>query len=866
MSIEQGTPLVVALDEPSVTLEQVGGKGASLSKLAGAGLPVPRGFHVTTAAYKRFVAENGLQEQILAIVPTDASDILALEAASSQIGQLFAQGKVPDDIAEAIQTAYMAFGDERLSVAVRSSATAEDLPGMSFAGQQDTYLNIQGVDEVLNAVKRCWASLWTVRALGYRARYQIAPQDVSLAVVVQELIPADAAGVLFTVNPLTGSRNEVMINATWGLGEALVSGQVTPDTLVVERASGKVIKQEIADKAVMTVRVPSGTREEPVPEDKRSAPVLSLEQTRELANLGVQIEALYAQPMDIEWARKDAGLFILQARPITTLTADKVEVEEWNDSLAHNYLWSNGNLGEAVPDVMTPSTWSLIQIFMSEATAPMYAKGIREFQPIGNIGGRFYMNISLTMSIAGVFGMGKEHFKASIEEVFGRIPASIDVPLLPASRWRLLKGVFSVLSWFPKRLRANQKRMRPFLATATERCENLRTRLDSASSIAELVTLWREELEPLFRESSAMLEAAARQDGNALLNLRQKLRKLVGEADANALLSGLNSSTSQLASLGPLLGLAQLERGEIDRETYTLQYGHRSPHEFEISIPRPVEDPNWIEGQLASLREAPVDIETRLARQQEVQANAWMRFRQRYPRKAESIRKRIEKTTAVFRDREQARSEVVRVIRALRTFVLRAGKLTGKGDDLFFLSIDEIISYLNGDEASLAHVATRRATYERYHAMPAYPALICGHFDPFKWAADPQRRSDFYDANQQHQAPASATITGFPGSEGVVEGLARVIMSTDEGDQLRPGEVLVTVVTNVGWTPLFPRASAIVTDVGAPLSHAAIVARELGLPAVVGCGNATMRLHTGDRVRVNGKEGTVEVLATASIA
>lgn len=188
-----------------------------------------------------------------------------------------------------------------------------------------------------------------------------------------------------------------------------------------------------------------------------------------------------------------------------------------------------------------------------------------------------------------------------------------------------------------------------------------------------------------------------------------------------------------------------------------------------------------------------------------------------------------------------------------------AGELTSKGEDLFFLSIEEILALLGGDEAALTTVPTRRATYERYSALPPLPALIRGHFDPFKWVADPQRRSDVFDERGQ-AAPARQTITGFLGAAGIVEGRARVVVSPEEGDQLQLGEILVTTQTNVGWTPLFPRAAAVVTDVGAPLSHAAIVARELGIPAVVGCGNATMRLHSGDWLRVDGGKGTVEVL------
>jgi pyruvate,water dikinase len=229
------------------------------------------------------------------------------------------------------------------------------------------------------------------------------------------------------------------------------------------------------------------------------------------------------------------------------------------------------------------------------------------------------------------------------------------------------------------------------------------------------------------------------------------------------------------------------------------------------------------------------------------------------------MRRKLDKSSVVLHLREKARSEVIRTLWVLRTFVLRASEFAALGDDIFYLSIDEILALLGGDKASLGSIPTRRAAYERYSALPPYPRLIIGHFDPFKWAADPHRDSNIFDARSS-DVPTSDKVTGFPGAAGVVEGRVRVIATPEEGDQLQAGEILVTTVTNVGWTPLFPRAAAVVTDVGAPLSHAAIVARELGIPAVVGCGNATMCLCTGDWVRVDGEQGVVEVLRVAGAA
>ena len=865
MSNEPAFSFVLPLDDASATLSQVGGKGASLARMAAAGLPVPRGFHVTTAAYRRFVAVNELQGAILgAALAAKADEPASLEGAARQIGRLFADSVMPDAIAEAIGLAYAALGGGDLPVVVRSSATAEDLPELSFAGQQETYLNMHGAEMVLDAVKRCWASLWTARAIGYRARHGIAQEEVSLAVVVQELVQASASGILFTANPLTGARDQVLINAAWGLGEAIVGGLVTPDMVVVEKASGAIITQEISEKTVMTVPKESGTFEEAVPVEQRTRPVLSPARVAELSRVGEQIEHLFGQPMDIEWVLHADRIFVVQARPITALRGSESPTEEWNDSLTGDYLWTNGNVGEAVPDVMTPCTWSRLQKCLAEALSGMYLKGFSP--PVGNIGGRLYLNLSLTMTLIAAFGLSLQRLTRLQEEVYGHIPDDVEIPLIPVSRWRVLRAFLPNALRLSRRVRVNQKKLPAFLAAAPARCEALHARIQAASSTAELLGLWQADLEPFSRECCRMLEAAGNRVGGLLIPVQHKLRNLVGEADAKVLLSGLSTGQSHLASLGPLLGLVQLAHGEIDRATFARHYGHRCPHEAEVFLPRPAEDPDWIDRQLAGLREAPVDVTTLLSRQKEAQVAAWERFLQRYPRKAGAMRRRIDKAAAGLRDREAVRSEEVRVIWALRTFVLRAGALTGLGDALFFLSLDEILAVLGGDETALSRIPTRRATYMRYCALPPYPALIRGHFDPFQWAANPQRRSDVFDACGSTRMPASSTVTGYPGAAGVVEGRARVIQTPDEGEQLQAGEVLVTTVTNVGWTLLFPRAVAVVTDVGAPLSHAAIVARELGIPAVVGCGNATMHLHTGDWLRVNGEQGTVEVLRAAHAA
>ncbi|MEW9548115.1 PEP/pyruvate-binding domain-containing protein [Nonomuraea sp. NPDC050783] len=823
---------VLPLDDAAADLASVGGKGESLARLVRAGLPVPGGFCVTTEAYREFVAafRDGID-------PRDPEGTAAL----------FARHEMPEAIAAEIRRAHAALGDD-VAVAVRSSATAEDLPGMSFAGQQDTYLDVRA-DTLLDAVRRCWASLWNARAVAYRDRQGVPHDDVALAVVVQELVDADAAGILFTADPVTGALDETVINASWGLGEAVVGGLVTPDTLVLR--DGAVVSERIGDKTVMTVRTGDGTRERPVPDELRRAPVLTAGQAQELAALGARVRELYGVPMDVEWARRADGTFaLLQARPITGLPP---RLEEWNDSLRGEYLWTAGNLGEAIPDVMTPLTWTFVRMFIHEA---MSASSLPGFDMVGNIGGRFYMNLSVLHTIAAALGMGKR--AAATENVFGRLPPGLVVPKVPISRWEIIRRVVPMAVGLQRRVRTNLRAMPAFLAGSRRRCEELRARIAATESGPELAALWEREIRPHVITACQMLEAAGRQGGATLVWTRDKLRRMMGDLDAEAMLSGVNAG-GELASLGPVMGLSRLARGEITREEFAAAYGHRGPHEFEVSIPRPGEDPAWIDAQLAGLRELRHDTAALLARQERAREEAWARFAARYPRQEARMRERVRRWAAVVRDREDARSENIRAFWVLRAFALRAGELTGHGDDVFFLHMDELPALLRGDAAALERVPVRRATYERYAALPPYPVLIVGHFDPVRWAADPERRADLYDA-RGGMAPVSDTVSGFPGAPGVVEGTARVIAAPEQGDRLRPGEILVTTLTNVGWTPLFPRAAAVVTDLGAPLSHASIVARELGIPAVVGTGNATMRIHDGDRLRVDGERGTVELL------
>jgi len=535
---------------------------------------------------------------------------------------------------------------------------------------------------------------------------------------------------------------------------------------------------------------------------------------------------------------------------------------EWNDSLTGDYFWSSTNIGETLSDVLTPFSWSIIgESFELMNVLPGHPV-------VGNIGGRAYYNTSVMLTAMQAMGRKVDDLNTEMggvrEEYAGNLP-ELMLPLPKTSFFTILCRGLRILNQQKKGLGS----IPAFLANNRFWCDQMRNQIAQVQTKQDLADLWLDVGWPYTLPTFWMVIGSAWEYGEHAGKLRKSLLKFVGPKDADTLLSNVSQEADLLASLGPLVGLAQVARGEMDRQTYANLWGHRGPHESELSYPRPGEDPGWIEQQLVLLEESPVDVEELLARQKAEFEAAWQRFQQAYPRKSKRIHQQLSKTAQASRTREAVRSELVRIIWIARDWALRASELTGLGEAVFFLTVDETIDLLLGKGTQVSSLPARQETYGRYKALPSYPLVIRGKFDPFRWAADPARRSDFFDAygtldRLDAKYRRENMILGVPGSAGEVEGMVRKLDSLEGWEQFQQGEVLVTVQTNVGWTPIFPRASAVVTDVGAPLSHAAIVARELGIPAVVNCGDATMRLNTGDRVRVNGSNGTVEILMVGS--
>jgi pyruvate,water dikinase len=541
---------------------------------------------------------------------------------------------------------------------------------------------------------------------------------------------------------------------------------------------------------------------------------------------------------------------------------------EWNDSLTGNYLWANTNIGETLSEVLTPFTWSLV----SENFELMNV--LPGHPTVGNIGGRAYNNVSAMDAALRALGRNIQDLNKEMgglrDDYVENLP-DIMIPIQGVSFFSILKKGLLL------RLKENRgvKRIPTFLAKNPEWFRAMHQRIDQIKLHEEFAAIWLNEIIPYVMQSFWMVVGSAWRFGEATGNLRRDLLDLVGMDDADRLLSNVSQEADLLASLGPVVGLAQIVRGEMEPKAFIERWGHRGPAESEVSTPRPAEDPEWLDQQLATIARSPVEVETLLARQRKQFEGAWSRFAKQFPGKTDAFQRRLARAAEAARTREAVRSEQVRLIWIARIWALRAGEMTGLGEDIFYLTADETIGLLSGKEIPVESIPARKETHARYKELPSYPVIIRGRFDPFQWAAAPNRRSDFFDptgviaeifAEADRADPArKKKVLGAPGSAGVAEGVVRRIDSPDEGDQLQSGEILVTVQTNIGWSHLFPLAKAIVTDVGAALSHAAIVAREMGIPAVVNCGDATMRLKTGDKVRVDGSQGIVEILDGQSL-
>lgn len=530
--------------------------------------------------------------------------------------------------------------------------------------------------------------------------------------------------------------------------------------------------------------------------------------------------------------------------------------DEWNHSLHGDYLWSSVNFGEAVTEVMTPLTWSVIRFTLDDW---MFLPGM---PTVGVIGGRPYLNISIFATLFYGIGRSRQDLLDYMEgTLYMRLPEDMAIPRVPVSRGTLLRGLLYALQVQWRQRRGLQKTP-AYLATNKAWFERTRSLLQAQRTPAGLYDLWHAKMRDHVKQGVWCVLGSVDHSTAYMLQLRRRLAETAGPADANILIANVGDQGTPLDSVGPVLELASVAQGELSRTAYLEKYGHRGAQEFELSVPRPAEDPQWLEQELQRIAQAPVDVAGLLARQRQAFAAAWQRLQARSPQAARRFRPQIAESARRAQLREATRSAYVRDRWSIRLFALRAGELTGLNRQVFFLTLPELLALLAGNSSVTRAIDSRMGAYQRYKALPPYPAVIRGPFDPFAWAANPHRPTAIFDAQQPAEKQSTQEqVVGSPGSAGIVEGIVRIVNDPAGGERLQHGEILVAVQTDIAWTLLFPRAAAVVTDVGAPLSHAAIVARELGIPAVVGCGNATAILKSGDRVRVDGSRGLVVVLS-----
>ncbi|MBN1148675.1 MAG: hypothetical protein JXA78_15555 [Anaerolineales bacterium] len=864
------TPYILSLDDPQAVLKTVGGKGASLARLSAAGLPVPGGFHVTTAAYEQFVAENDLQLLILAALGVvDVSQPATLEAASAQINELFLQAHVPPEVAVAIAQAYQNLPGELPAVAVRSSATAEDLPDLSFAGQQETFLNVRGSEAVQQAVRRCWASLWTGRAIGYRTQHDIDQAAVSLAVVVQRLVPAEAAGILFTANPLNGQRGQAMISVAWGLGEAIVGGLVTPDTLVVDKASGAVVSRETADKQVMTVLQEYHTAERPTPQAMRQAPVLSDAQASELVRLGVQIEALYGLLMDIEWTLLDGKFAIVQARPITALPEPDTSVQiEWKLPDPKG-VYMRGSIVDLLPDPVSP----------------------------------LFATLGIPAVISAMMRVGREVTRcepALTQDYFTTINhyAYMNAYISPRTWWWSIRGLLPAM---PRILSSGvqfyRETARPRYAETVARWQDRPfERMTGAELWKGAQEVLDAAMEYLTTLMFATMGASAGSEG-LFSGVYNKLVHREGDPPAPTFLMGYDSLPIQAEKSLYDLAMCCSQRealaahilsepsGQLAEQVkadqppagipvqdwlafhqrfqdHLQRFGH-IVYTLDFANPLPLDNPaptletckmylrgqgvNPHERQRAAEEKRKAAVEATLGRVRGLRG--W------------AFRKALGWAQPLAEARESALADIGlgypvlrQMLRELGMRFIQAGVIE-QADEIYWLERDEIAQNITALEHNDALYDLRGRIRQRKAALEAVKRVMPPPMLPPKKKYMGINTDVWLAAGEEEQH--GDTLKGVPTSAGKATAPACVLHGSQDFYLMTPGAALVAGTTTPAWTPLFAMASAVVTDVGGPLSHGSIVAREYGIPAVMGVGVATRRIHNGQTITVDGSAGLV---------
>ncbi|MFJ3713666.1 rifamycin-inactivating phosphotransferase [Streptomyces sp. NPDC090053] len=866
--IEQYVWDLQAVDETQVAV--VGGKGAHLGGLSRIEeIRVPSGFCVTTDAFRRIMAEApSIEERLDQLSRLNPDDRQAIRTLSAQIRRTIEDIPVPDDVAAAITGALAQLG-EQAAYAVRSSATAEDLPTASFAGQQDTYLNIVGPTAILQHVSRCWASLFTERAVTYRQRNGIGHRTVHMAVVVQKMLFPHAAGILFTADPVTGNRKVATVDAGFGLGEALVSGLVNPDVFKVRH--GEVVAKTIATKKRAIHALPTGgTQEVAVDSQRQEQPALTDAQVVRLVHLGRRIEAHFGRPQDIEWCLVDDDFQIVQSRPITTL----FPIPEAGDQENHVYV-SVGHQ-QMMTDPMKPLGFSMWQL---TAMVPMHEAGGRLFVDTT----RRLASPASRAALLDVMGRGDPLVRDALETVLDHDDFVPSLPDAPDARpgGPPAGGAPAPIEADPAIVTELIERSQVSIA-ALER--DIRTKTGAA--LFDFLLEAFEEHKRVLGDRQNMQAIMAGMDATWWLN--DKLQEWLGEKNvADTLtLSAPDNITSEmgLALLdvadvirphpevvtflqgvedeGFLDELAKVAGGSAARdaiEAYLDRYGMRCVGEIDITRPRWRERPTTLVPViLDNVRNfEPGAAERRFeqgrqkAQKKEQDVLSRLRALPDGDRKADEAKRMIDQVRTFIGYREYPKYGIVsryfvykQALLAEAERLVQADVLTEK-EDISFLTFQELHDVVRTNQVDDRLIQQRKDAFRSYHALTP-PRVLTSDGEAVTGA---YRRDD---------VPVGALI-GLPVSTGTIEGRARVVLDMAEAD-LEAGDILVTTFTDPSWSPLFVGIAGLVTEVGGLMTHGAVIAREYGLPAVVGVEQATRLIRDGQRIRVHGTDGYVEIL------
>ncbi len=866
----------------------VGRKALRLGELLRAGLRVPAGFCITTAAYRSFLEHNGLESTLREALSQLDYESADLEGQVRPLRAAIESCPLPDDVRRAIEEAYQGLGGP---VAVRSSATCEDLPEASFAGQYDTYLNLLTLEEVLDRVRACWASLWSARALSYHHRQGISPLDMAMAVVVQRQIPAEASGVLFTLNPSTGMEEEMLVEANWGLGEAVVSGRVTPDRFILDAWNERVRLRDVSEKRVMMVPDhPSGVKEVEVPEGKGAEPCLTDGQLLQLMQLGYRIQEIYGYPQDIEWALHEGEFYILQTRPLTSYT--------FAPGIGQ---WTSANFREVMPGFITPLSFSisigyewgkaLEEIFQR---LKMMRKGERKVEWGRLFFGRAYWNAGEVKRLNSIIPGFKER---AFDESVGLEPTyegdGLVTPWTPRTIIRALPCLFALQNLYKTLWKEAEAYKREFLEEEVEYA-----RIDPAKlSDEELAEQVRYAIERHHRTNRialliSFLNTQAHDDFAPMVENLNKRNPDAEPISTARLLTGLMdvSTGRPLAELWRLgqealkhdrvaQAILESEPSELPErlqsfsegrefwgrlQNYIQEFHYMAENDEDMSLPRWEEDPTFVFTTLKSFVQAGggVDPDELVAYQREVRLEEERRAAELLSRgwldrlfRKRQFFSQLEILKRYCWWREEMRPLLSLVHYHCHRFFAEQGRRWAeqgyleRPEDIFILTLDQVLAALDGRLSS----EEARDWVRKYKRMKR----CYRNFEP-PLTIGQGLRSGLPEVPSK--VAVRRTFKGVACSAGKVTAKAKVVRGLSEAHKLKKGEILVAPYSNPGWVPLFSLAGGIVMEEGGLISHGAIVAREYGIPAVLQIREATKVFRDGQILHVDGDRGVVELV------